>query len=132
MATWLQVKERLSQQWNIIEPAENIVRISFNTSGDRKQQIIIENVQDAFGNHWVQFYSYIGMLPENKINQVLAKINSTVVCGGLVKSKIHEYHYLRQTLNISEISIERVMGLILTIISFADDLEKQFIGSDIC
>ena len=127
MATWQQVKELIQSKYPTRVIDENFLRVELRITETRSQILGIRKTTSQSNAEWVQVCSPIGLIPTEKLNDALKKVNE-IVFGGLVM--MHDKHFLRECIPLSEISSEGLITVINVIVGFADEIEEEFLGVD--
>jgi len=134
MATWNEISSFIKTKFTIQEDSGNCLKISLQTVDLKTQAptrtqtlFVFRNISNTCGE-WVQVVSPIGIIPLDKTEIALTKINN-LTFGGLIK--IDDKHYLRESLLLSAISPQEILQVINNIVSFADALEDDLCGGDI-
>ena len=131
MATWIQAKELLTKKYpakvneDLKELGFDNLEIEFKTTENRTQSVIIQKI--PFGVEWLQVLSGIGEIPPNKLEYSLERC-LLLPFGGIVS--LQGLHFLRESLPLDDLTPERLINVIETIVRFADQLEKDFVGGD--
>ena len=127
MATWNQVRELIQTTFPTNRDFGDCLKINFKLDEERSQLLFIERRVSQGAGDWIQVSSPIGIIPPEKMDELLEEVYN-VVFGGVVK--IEGKHYLRESMPLEDISSERLMSVMASVNIFADDLEKKYVGGD--
>jgi len=127
MATWEQVKEFVKNNFKMQKEEANYFNMVFNVSDTRSQLVNVVKAQTKNGDVWVQIYSPVGVIKQDKINNALEDIEDAI-CGGLVK--VGDKHCIRHCMPIADMSADEFAVPLILITALADVLEEKYVGGD--
>jgi len=127
MATWEQVKEFVNKNFKIQKDGGDSFNIVFDLGDNRSQLVNVSKAQTKNGDVWVQIYSPVGTIRQDKLNNALEDVDSAI-CGGLVK--LGDKHFVRHCMLIEDMSADEFSVPLLLITAIADSLEEKYVGGD--
>jgi hypothetical protein len=127
MATWEQLKTFVKSNYKMQKEEADYFNMVFDLGDNRSQLVNVTKAQTKQGDVWVQIYSPVGVIRQDKLNNALEDIDS-VVCGGLVK--VGDKHFVRHGMLIEDMSAEEFNVPLLLITAVADSLEEKYVGGD--
>ncbi len=130
MADWKQFSDYLEVRYKIDFKSDsgNIFRLLFNLDGGRSQFVLIgKNGNDKVGD-WVDIVSPIGPMTDSQVRQAAIKLSDMVV-GGLVCWD-DGTACLRHSLSLASFVASDFEWIMEAVLSTADELEEQILGSD--
>jgi len=127
MATWEQVKNFAKSNYKLQNEEADYFNIVFDLGDNRSQLVNVTKNQTKKGDVWVQIYSPVGVIRQDKLINALEDIDSAI-CGGLSKSG--DKYYVRHCMLIGDMSAEEFAIPLFIITVIADTLEEKYVGGD--
>jgi hypothetical protein len=127
MATWEQLKNFVKSNYKMQREESDSFNMVFDLGDNRSQLVNVTKAQTKNGDVWVQIYSPVGTIRQDKLNNALEDIEGAI-CGGLVK--MGDKHLVRHCMLIEDMSAEEFNVPLLLITAIADSLEEKYVGGD--
>ena len=129
MKTWDDVKKFILDKYK--DEASNDendgLKVKRNFKDGRSQVVHVNRLDCNETGNWVQIKSPCGLIDHNKLDSVLEYLNDSK-CGGLVK--IRGCYYIRHAMPIDDLSENEFDGPFRYVASYADHIEKKWVGDD--
>jgi hypothetical protein len=127
MATWEQVKDFAKKNFKMQNEEADYFNMVFDLGDNRTQLVNVTKNQTKSGGIWVQIYSPVGIIKQDKINNALEDVDDAI-CGGLVKTG--DKHFVRHCMLIADMSADEFAVPLVFVTALADALEEKYVGGD--
>jgi len=126
LATWTEVKNFISSNYDVKKEGDNYIQLVQEFSDGRSQLVFVLR-KEYQRNAWIEITAPIGTLKSSDLEPAL-EILDYKACGGMVK--VGKMHAVRHCCPIADLTDNELIHPILLVAGAADMLEEEFIGGD--
>ncbi|MEI6236563.1 MAG: hypothetical protein WCT04_26190 [Planctomycetota bacterium] len=123
MATWAQLKEVVSSNFQAVKDEGNVLTITFEFEGGSEHDVIVCRAGNEQIGDWAQVESGFGKVDDIDLNAVVRK-SEEIVCGGVACNS--GYVTLRHSVPMDELDASEILIPINAICASAHAFAQEF------
>lgn len=127
MADWQSVRTHLSNNFQLDEVNDSLLKLLFAFEDGRSQLVFVTRTGNDTWGEWVRVEAPIGTWADVHLPKALELIEDSV-CGGL--GRVGEFVTIRDSFPIDDLSIDELEKPMMLVAAISDDLEAKLVGSD--
>ena len=127
VATWSDLVRFIDRTYKYEMLSESILKLVFNVSDLRSQIVLVEHAFNESRTEWCRMSSPIGKLDAPEVIYAAQRLGDTLL-GGV--TMIDDMAYVTTSVPLQNIDANEITDLIEGVVSIADRLEADILGTD--
>jgi len=127
MTTWMDVKRFVEANYRFEEVNDSLLKLLFETGDLRSQLVFVGYDKSGADVEWIRVNSPVGPVQQLDLHGAATRLGDKIV-GGLVI--IGDYVYVTNSVPLQNLDANELVEPMLRVMSIADELEKEMLGTD--
>ncbi|WP_395245179.1 hypothetical protein ACGGZK_05095 [Agromyces sp. MMS24-K17] len=128
MTTWSDAKRYIHSNYRAEDVDDNLIKLVFETTNLRSQIVFVAHDSTGNGTEWIRVNSPIGNVEQIDLKSAAVRLSDKIV-GGLVI--YGDLVFVTNGVPLENLDTNELVEPMLRVLSIADELEAEFLGTDV-